>query len=61
MRYYINQFCQRFQVSKFYENRGILSNQIRQYITTKLKQLFDIDVTNAGSLSFNLPTEIENV
>lgn len=26
-----------------------------------MKHLFDIDVTNAGSLAFNLPSEIENV
>lgn len=26
-----------------------------------MKHLFDIDVTNAGSLAFNLPAEIENV
>lgn len=61
MRFYVNQFCQRFQVSKFYENRGVLSNQIRDYIKNKMKKLFDIDVTNAGSLSFILPNEIENV
>jgi hypothetical protein len=60
MRFYINQFCQRFQISKFYENRGLLSNQIKAFITKKMKHLFDIDVTNAGSLSFALPETIEN-
>jgi len=39
----------------------VLSNQLREFIKQKMKHLFDIDVTNAGSLAFNLPAEIENV
>jgi len=39
----------------------VLSNQLREFIKKKMKHLFDIDVTNAGSLAFNLPSEIENV
>jgi len=33
---------------------------MKVYITNKMKYLFDIDVTNAGALSFYLPAEIEN-
>jgi len=39
----------------------VLSNQLKEFISNKMKHLFDIDVTNAGSLAFNLPSEIENV
>jgi len=39
----------------------VLSNQLKEFIKNKMKHLFDIDVTNAGSLAFNLPSEIENV
>jgi len=34
---------------------------MKDFVTAKMKKLFEINVTNAGSLAFNLPSEIEDV
>jgi len=34
---------------------------MKSFVTYKMMKLFQIDVTTAGALAFNLPSEIEDV